>query len=391
MDTIAALKMELAEISKQLVESQTREAQLLSAGEARATQEVSVIEVIKSELTRGVSVVSGDEEISLGDGDAKDGDLENPNLVSEPLSDPAKRTVLGPPCWIKKAKPLDSPALRAWKRSTSKQLSESKNPKFKGRHWEHWKLGVLTSLNLAGLKELVLEDHITAPADAGPEEQVRIDFGNELAFQFLHGLLSEQPSDVSGCHTAREIWKKLEDTYQNPSLTNWMIVHNAWVNHRQGGTQTMESFIREQEGFVERLSALGRIYDGPQKSMQLLGGLHSRFNGQKEIYMALEKPYEELISILKSVGIQSQVAGGSGPPRVPRANPTVVKKEAKKEKAQYCYNCGDAGHTPRQCHLEILKTQDGQIISRCYNCKDIGHSAKDCPKPKVPRKTTGPK
>ena len=47
MDTIAALKVEEAEISEQLVESQIREAQLLFAGEART----------KTEFTQGVYVV----------------------------------------------------------------------------------------------------------------------------------------------------------------------------------------------------------------------------------------------------------------------------------------------------------------------------------------------
>ena len=156
----------------------------------------------------------------------------------------------------------------------------------------------------------------------------------------------------------------------------------------------MEAYIREQETFVERLKALGRVYDGPQKAMQLLGGLHSRFNGQKDIYMVLEKPYDELISVLKSVGIQSHSSGTSGgpqTPKIPRANATQKKKETPKERPQYCYNCGDGGHTPGQCPLEILKTSDGQIISRCYNCKEAGHSVKECPKPKVPRKITAPK
>ena len=125
--------------------------------------------------------------------------------------------------------------------------------------------------------------------------------------------------------------------------------------------------------------------------MQLLGGLHSRFNGEKDIYMALKKPYDELISVLKSVGIQARTPGGSGLAKVPRANVTQKKKLTAKVKPHYCDNCGDSGHTPGQCHLEILNTADGQIISRCYNCNDIGHSVKDSPKPKVLRKVTAPK
>ena len=398
MDTIESMRAELAEISKQLVESQLREAELLRRNLDSEQLQVRISDAVKLELINSRVSISGVQEdnagpaLSVGVVPKDSGDREFHNMVSERNSDAGlDGGSLGRPFWQKNYEPLESAELKAWKRNTSKQLSESKNPKFKGKHWEHWKTGVLSSLNLAGLKELVLEDNLSVPADAGREEQVRFEFGSELVFQFLHGLLSDQQSDVSGCVTAREIWKKLEDTYQNRSLRNWMIIYNGWTKHSQGSVQTMESYIREQESFVERLKALGREYDDPQKSMQLLAGLHSRFAAQRDLYTALEKPYEELVSILKSVGIQTQAASGSGGSKTPHSHLTQKKKEVKKEKPEYCYNCGDGGHTPGACPLEILKTPDGLIISRCYNCKDPGHSMRDCPKARQPRKLTPPK
>ena len=78
MDTIAALRLELAEISRQLVESQTREAQLLAEAQTRTDKEVSLNVVTKTELTRDTSVLSGDE-VSPGSALGIVGDPENYN------------------------------------------------------------------------------------------------------------------------------------------------------------------------------------------------------------------------------------------------------------------------------------------------------------------------
>jgi hypothetical protein len=296
------------------------------------------------------------------------------------------------PQWIPTE--TESEEMRAWRVKVSKPLEGQKMYKFEGQWWEAWKEGMLAALEESGLKELVLKD-LRPPPEEHEEQTAKWKLANTMIRRFLFSHLGkEQAALLVDCQTPRDMWRRLQFTYENDSQANWANLFKHWVNLRQKPNQKLEEYLQQHERCYIQLKAIGHVYDDDFRRMLLLSGLNERFAMEGKMFMQMGRPFQVVVANLRQSASQMEFGGKhqkdsggtqansaqtgrrSGTSRGSGGGSGGSQKPGKGFK---CFNCGDQGHRPSECPHTLKRKADGSYEQLCYSCKKPGHRSSDCP------------
>jgi hypothetical protein len=288
----------------------------------------------------------------------------------------------------------ESEEMRAWRVKASKPLEGQKMYKFEGQWWEAWKEGMLAALEESGLKELVLKD-LSPPPESHTGETTKWRMANTMIRRFLFSHLGkEQAALLVDCQSPRDMWRRLQFTYENDSQANWAALFKQWVNLKQKPSQKLEEYLQQQERYYIQLKAIGHVYDEEFRKMLLLSGLNERFAMESKLFMHMGRPFQVVVANLRQAASQMEIGGrphresgapqansarAAGKPAHPKGSGGESGGGAKSGKGFKCFNCGDHGHRPTECPISRIRKADGSYETLCYSCKKPGHRSSECP------------
>ena len=120
--------------------------------------------------------------------------------------------------------------------------------KLSGDRFQSWKDDIHSVLNVNRLPAIVLKDKPNSNPTSMKFKKWKA--CNEVVRTFLKRNLSDDLSvELSVFNTAREIWLNLIYTFENTALEFWSAIMNEWNLHKQGQTQKVDEYIREQKDF----------------------------------------------------------------------------------------------------------------------------------------------
>ncbi|RYR10126.1 hypothetical protein Ahy_B05g078596 [Arachis hypogaea] len=210
---------------------------------------------------------------------------------------------------------------------------------------------------------------------------------NDKAINFIHCALNEHDyMKISTCETAKEIWDKLQITYEGTDHVKeskvFMLVHE-WENFKMKDEESIEEALERLSKIFNNLSMLGTKYNDKQIVTKVLTSLTPKWNSKVnaivegrlydqltfdqlrgnlltyEMTMLNRQKGEESKKkslALKTTSLQEESDDNEeeGDEEfallLKRFNKFAMKKNFKsKTKVPKCYECGEVGHIKPNC------------------------------------------
>lgn len=231
--------------------------------------------------------------------------------------------------------------------------------KLKGReNFIDWQFAVQAYLEHEGLWEVV-------------EGTVKDDDNNRKAKSKI--ILLVEPVNfihIRGCETAKAIWDKLQDTFEDSGLYRRVSLIRQLTSTRLDNCNGMEDYVNKIISAAHKL----RNIDGNNVSDEwiatfLLAGLSDRF---KPMIMALENSNVALTSD----GIKTKLLQDT------KSSETSSSKALYTKGRRYGKHQNHSSQSSQQPSFSSSDKQSGQSVVRCYVCQEIGHISRFCPKKK---------
>ena len=295
--------------------------------------------------------------------------------------------------------------------------------KFGGKNYHLWRWNAERQMELMGVWKLitgeepkpkvatdqeiqdnggVIPDGCAKP-DGTPytEEDVNLYNKKNLMAETYLGSALEYPylQEVTGCTSARDMFQKLDNTYQQVSMTNQLRLKTEFYSYQQKKGQSVDMLIKALDALVDKLQGIGVIIEDQDRVISLLKSLHPDYEMMKNILLERDGlTYRDACAKLLA-HVQLNGKGGSSYVEKKQAYQAGLKDGQKKEKRPnsggkgagaggkepkanvaakgYCYTCGDSGHISLSCPLRAKPGE--KQATYCYVCKNPGHIAPNCP------------
>jgi transposase InsO family protein len=293
--------------------------------------------------------------------------------------------------------------------------------KFGGKNYHLWRWNAERQMELMGVWKLVKGEELMpivatdkqiqenggvlpegcAKPDGTPyveEDVILFKRKNLMAETYLGSALEyTYLQEVTGCGSAREMFEKLDNTYQQVSITNQLRLKTEFYSFQQKKGQSVDMLIKALDALVDRLQGIGVIIEDQDRVISLLKALHPDYEMMKNILLEREGlTYRDACSKLlahvqlngkantfsdeKKLAYQAGLKDGLKKDKKPSYGGKISGgKEPKANVAAraYCYTCGDAGHISLSCPLRAKPGEKQPTY--CYVCKNAGHIAPNCP------------
>ncbi|XP_070054001.1 uncharacterized protein [Nicotiana tomentosiformis] len=165
--------------------------------------------------------------------------------------------------------------------------SQVRPPYFNGQHFSYWKVHMKIYAKSYDVKVwcVIKKGNYPLPAAAQPsadpedideytDEQMAVVQVNAKARNLLYNAISgEEYEKISSCDTAKEIWDKLEVTYEGTSkgkeTHTHMLVHDYELFQMKEGESIEEMFARFSK-IINDLKAFGKPYSSGDQVRKIL-------------------------------------------------------------------------------------------------------------------------
>lgn len=181
-------------------------------------------------------------------------------------------------------------------------------------------------------------------------------------------------------------WSALKEALKDEfgEATSSMEIHKLLTERRKKREETLQEYflvMREiaSRGDVEQASLFQYVIDGIDDEsgtkLLLYGARDAKdFKEKMKSYEMAEKSLPKKSMKGQHTGQHSSHGGSKGTHEKDRKRwDHGKKKSADGNGVQKCYNCGDSGHSSRECEHKAKG-------KKCFNCNEFGHIAGDCPK-----------
>lgn len=292
--------------------------------------------------------------------------------------------------------------------NTSEGNSTARPPLFSGTNYSYWKNKMriwIRSQDVRIWKVIENGNHIPTKTTSAKEGEVSVlkqvpkgedeysddDWKkvamNDKAINFIHCALNEHDyMKISTCETAKEIWDKLQITYEGTDHVKeskvFMLVHE-WENFKMKDEESIEEALERLSKIFNNLSMLGTKYNDKQIVTKVLTSLTPKWNSKVnaivegrlydqltfdqlrgnlltyEMTMLNRQKGEESKKkslALKTTSLQEESDDNEeeGDEEfallLKRFNKFAMKKNFKsKTKVPKCYECGEVGHIKPNC------------------------------------------
>ncbi len=232
---------------------------------------------------------------------------------------------------------------------------------------------------------------------------------NAKAMNILHCSLDvNEYNRICCCESAKEIWDRLEITYEGTSQVKEdkisMLVHNYELFKMKTDETISEMFTRFTN-IINGLKSLGKTYTDSELVSKILRSLPSAYMTKKlAIKEAIRERPISLDELLGSLITHEMELKELAEDEKPKASKTIafksIEEEEDSEEADDDED-GDIalltrkfkkflakkkGHSGKFKKFFSKKAHEGKSSSkfepRCYNCKELGHIRPNCPKAK---------
>ncbi|XP_019265831.1 PREDICTED: uncharacterized protein LOC109243363 [Nicotiana attenuata] len=216
--------------------------------------------------------------------------------------------------------------------------------------------------------------------DSYSKEQLEVVQVNNKARNLLHNAISgEEYEKISSCDTAKEMWDKLEVTYEGTSKVKEthinMLVHDYELFSMKEGESIEEMFARFSK-IISGLKAFGKPYtNGDQTNQEEKKKIVAFKTSTEMAENEIDDPealQEEIVMMSRNMdGLMRRYRNtkkGRFPPRRSRQYNEQDKNDGK------CYECGKFGHI--QAEFPELKRKisrgfnNNKSFGRCWTDKD---------------------
>ncbi|XP_070010370.1 uncharacterized protein [Nicotiana sylvestris] len=168
--------------------------------------------------------------------------------------------------------------------------SQVRPPYFNGQYFSHWKVLIEIFAKAYDIKvwRVIKKGNYPLPAATPPladpedidsytKEQIEVVQVNNKARNFLHNAISgEEYEKISSCDTTKEMWDKLEVTYEGTSKVKEthinMLVHDYELFSMKEAESIEEKFARFSK-IVSHLKAFGKPYTSGDQVRKILRSL----------------------------------------------------------------------------------------------------------------------
>ena len=292
--------------------------------------------------------------------------------------------------------------------NTSEGNSTARPPLFSGTNYSYWKNKMriwIRSQDVRIWKVIENGNHIPTKTTSAKEGEVSVSKQvpkgedeysdddwkkvamNDKAINFIHCALNEHDyMKISTCETAKEIWDKLQITYEGTDHVKeskvFMLVHE-WENFKMKDEESIEEALERLSKIFNNLSMLGTKYNDKQIVTKVLTSLTPKWNSKVnaivegrlydqltfdqlrgnlltyEMTMLNRQKGEESKKkslALKTTSLQEESDDNEeeGDEEfallLKRFNKFAMKKNFKsKTKVPKCYECGEVGHIKPNC------------------------------------------
>ena len=187
--------------------------------------------------------------------------------------------------------------------------------------------------------------------------------------------------------TAKGMWDKLKEAYQETSVANTLRLKSKFNSYRMDPQHTITEHVKKVKEMAQELKAVGVIVPKEDIVLVLLDSLPEDYRMVKSSLKSQKDLSVELVcSRLKEeehdLGLDTAKEHGMALYSHGRRSLAGVQ----------CYNCGKFGHVQRYCRVgkEARRLSLGTATEsagmagnaenrECFECHQIGHLKKNCP------------
>ena len=263
-------------------------------------------------------------------------------------------------------------------------------PILNGTNYIHWKFRMEYNLRSRKLWTIVSGDRerpSTSPEDKEWEEL------DEEARQIIVMTVDDrQNAYLFEETTAKGMWDRLKEAYQEESVANTLRLKSAFNSYRKDPSQTMTMHVNKVREMVQELKSVGVTVPKEDVILILLDSLPDEY---RMVRSALKSQRDLSVEMVCARLKEEEHDLGLGAAK--EEEKAFTASGRRNERGLRCYNCGLLGHTKKFCRKPIgaaagTQGYGGNLASdksvldlskrKCYNCNKFGHLKRDCKAPK---------
>lgn len=173
---------------------------------------------------------------------------------------------------------------------------------------------------------------------------------------------SSELKQIKGCKTAKEVWSKLEDTYQSKGPARKAALLKRLTTHKMQSGSDIQEHLRSFFDTVDKINEIGVEIDADLLSIMLLSSLSNDFENFRcaiESRDVLPSPEALRIKIVEEADARQNITNDS------TSNVLYTGKRWKKFQQKSKDTTSESG-------------KSGAFKFKCYKCHVFGHKASEC-------------
>lgn len=159
---------------------------------------------------------------------------------------------------------------------------------------------------------------------------------------------------IMNCETAREMWTKLENVYEQKSKSSIHLLQQKFYSFTKDPADNMAVHISKLRNIVQQLKDLGEIISDSMVITKVLSTLPSdlgHFQSAWESTSENDQTIDNLTSrlVMEEIRLETNYANESG-------DALLAKKYGASGRMLKCFNCNKRGHVKKNCSEDSFKT-----------------------------------